>query len=521
MKYTQNLKVAIILLLSLLGCNKEKDNNENVSTSSNLTFVKALYSVPLTFDPIKMNDTASLIFSNLVYDGLVRFSPFMELQPALAQSWETDSSGKKITFKLRDNIYFHNGEKINAVDVVKSLTRAVSKESTVYKYYDCIEGAEEYYSGKSKTVSGLQSLNDRTIVIKLKYPFPPFLSVLAGGTAKILPHDLITKNEFFKSPIGSGPYKFDSIIKVSEQTDLVFSRFIKYYSKVNIDKLVLRATDEKIAVEQAIDGKIHDLANYPLSGKEDVFKFGKKIDSPSAWTWIIGMNTRIVPFNDIETRISFRDSVDSEKFRKEFYPDAIPAYGYVPPGMPGYLDKPSSRAKIISAISKTKIKIAFPNVLAQEKEMRKSFEKDLIAKGWDVEFVPVSWEKLMEGYSNKTLQGFAVAMNIDYPNTEFLARNFDSTNSDNFSGLSNPKLDRLIHLARTINDRIKRDELHSQVIDLINASAVSVNLFHPRSHYWVNNCVKGFEPNLISDVYIDYTKVSVESDCGPRLEASR
>jgi hypothetical protein len=37
------------------------------------TYVKAVYSLPVTLDPIEMNDTASLLFSELAYDGLVRF----------------------------------------------------------------------------------------------------------------------------------------------------------------------------------------------------------------------------------------------------------------------------------------------------------------------------------------------------------------------------------------------------------------------------------------------------------------
>lgn len=38
-------------------------------------YVKAIYSLPLSLDPIKMNDTASLAVGNLIYDGLLKFSP--------------------------------------------------------------------------------------------------------------------------------------------------------------------------------------------------------------------------------------------------------------------------------------------------------------------------------------------------------------------------------------------------------------------------------------------------------------
>jgi hypothetical protein len=40
--------------------------------NSSHSYVKALYSLPLSLDPIKMNDTASLAVGNLIYDGLLK-----------------------------------------------------------------------------------------------------------------------------------------------------------------------------------------------------------------------------------------------------------------------------------------------------------------------------------------------------------------------------------------------------------------------------------------------------------------
>lgn len=50
------------------------------------TYVKAIYSLPLSLDPIKMNDTASLAVGNLIYDGLLKFSPSLKIEGALAES---------------------------------------------------------------------------------------------------------------------------------------------------------------------------------------------------------------------------------------------------------------------------------------------------------------------------------------------------------------------------------------------------------------------------------------------------
>jgi peptide/nickel transport system substrate-binding protein len=88
-----------------------------------------VYSLPRTLDPILMNDTASLLVSNLIYDGLLRFTPDLRFEGALAESWTLDQEGRRYEFKLRPGIRFHDGSPITAADVVRSLSRAVSPTS--------------------------------------------------------------------------------------------------------------------------------------------------------------------------------------------------------------------------------------------------------------------------------------------------------------------------------------------------------------------------------------------------------
>lgn len=477
-------------------------------------YIKAIYSAPTTLDPIQMNDTASLAVSNLIYNGLLTFTPNLELRGAIAESWSTSRDGKTLSFKLRSNAKFQNGDAITAEDVVASLERAVGPGSRVYSYYDCIKGAEAFHQGKAKTVAGLKAKGKTIVEIELLYPFPPFLSVLAGATAKILPQAAKQK-DFFKNPIGSGPFLFVKTEERSSQKEILLRRFEEYYAeKPKVEEILLRILDEKDAIAEAREGRVHDLANYPLTGQESVFDGGQEISTPIAATWIIGLNSRIAPFNDLNIRQAFRDAVNTKEFREKFFPDALPAHGYIPPGLPGY-----QRTHLGANLKKNKsashelIRIAIPKELARHEEMKVFFEKSLRSQGWNVEVVPIAWTELMEGYSNKNLQAFLVSMNMDYPDTEFLVRNFESTNPDNFSGIRDDKVDSLIHKARATQDRVRRQAVYSDLVNLLYQSAVTVNLFHPRGHYWVSSCVKGFQPNILADVYIDYRSVSLGKNC--------
>ena len=141
------------------------------SNASSQTYVKSLYSLPLSLDPIQMNDTTSLVVGNLIYDGLLKFSPTLKLESALAESWSTSKDGKILTFKIRANAKFHDGSKIKAQDAATSLMRALWPSSKVRKYYDCILGADENKGVAGNSLVGLKAIDEDTLQITLKHPF--------------------------------------------------------------------------------------------------------------------------------------------------------------------------------------------------------------------------------------------------------------------------------------------------------------------------------------------------------------
>ncbi|HXH75390.1 MAG TPA: ABC transporter substrate-binding protein [Bacteriovoracaceae bacterium] len=476
------------------------------------TYTKSVYSLPLTLDPIKMNDTSSLVAGNLIFDGLLKFSPSLEVQEALAESWQTSSDGKVLTFKLRPNLKFHDGSPLTSEDVVYSLKRAVSKESMVRKYYDCIEGSDERNGSVDLTKVGVTAKDLLTIEVRLKSPFPAFASVLAGATAKILPRKSASQKNFFINPIGSGAFQF--IAKDPATKTMKLKPFAQYYrGKSKLESLILKESSEVDALASARSGQVQDLANWPLSKTNGIFKIGKNISAPIAATWIIGLNTKKAPFDSQDMRQAFKASFDTEALRAKYYPDAAPAFGYIPPGLPGFKKSPSPNTEEFQKSFSKKITIAIPNALANHLDLKKTMEADLNSKGWKVEVKAMAWDDLMKGYVSKTHQAFLVSMNMDYPDADFLMRNFESHNPDNFSGISNKELDLLISKFRSEPDKLKRAALYKEAIILLDKLALTVNLFHPRANYWVSSCVQGFEANILSDVYIDYSVVSVDEQC--------
>src|SRR5947207_15981212 len=107
MRFGKAIAVAAIYLAALTG---------GALAQGRLRF--CLRSEPKTFDPLKVEDDASVAIRYLTGGVLVRMNRQTQaLEPELAQSWKVSKDGKEITFKLRSGISFSDGTPFSADDV--------------------------------------------------------------------------------------------------------------------------------------------------------------------------------------------------------------------------------------------------------------------------------------------------------------------------------------------------------------------------------------------------------------------
>ena len=82
------------------------------------------YGRPATLDPITSNDMVGLRLTELLFNGLVSFSPKNEVVPDLAARWEISPDNRVYTFKLRSDAKWHakaGGRQVAADEVVGTL----------------------------------------------------------------------------------------------------------------------------------------------------------------------------------------------------------------------------------------------------------------------------------------------------------------------------------------------------------------------------------------------------------------
>lgn len=158
-------------------------------TGSEDVFDIAIHSEPSSLDPHLQSElTARSVLAN-IYDPLVAFDIDMNLVPALAESWYSPSD-RLWRFRLRPDVYFHDGRPLGVEDVIASLERADRHPR----------------SSKKGAVVGIEALrvaDDGSLEIETTDPNPLLLTRLAF--VFIVPRDA---PEIIHQPMGTGPYRF-------------------------------------------------------------------------------------------------------------------------------------------------------------------------------------------------------------------------------------------------------------------------------------------------------------------------
>jgi peptide/nickel transport system substrate-binding protein len=141
-----------------------------------------------------------------IYDQLTHIKPgTLYNEPGLASHWDVNKGGQEYVFYLRD-AEFSNGDKVTAKDVKFTLDRfANPKINSQYSFLNAIDKVE--------------ALNQTTVRVTLQYVQAWFDQAVGHAVSGIVPQRVFEKmgdHKFAQSPIGSGPFMFES--KVPGQT---------------------------------------------------------------------------------------------------------------------------------------------------------------------------------------------------------------------------------------------------------------------------------------------------------------
>lgn len=168
------------------------------ATAQEKTITAVMHSALRVLDPVITTAHITRNHGYMIYDVLVAVDKDFTPQPQMA-SWAISDDKLTYTFTLRDGLKFHDGAPVTAADAVASLQRWGKRDSGGQLIFDVTES--------------LEASGDKTIVWKLKKPFPALLETVGKQSAVppfIMPARVAATppQEAITDYIGSGPFVF-------------------------------------------------------------------------------------------------------------------------------------------------------------------------------------------------------------------------------------------------------------------------------------------------------------------------
>lgn len=193
------LVVSVIIAGCSGGSNEAANESEGGEKTVGGELRAALGQQPETLDPQISTGSTVKYVARHIFESLVTIDSNFQPVPELAESIEKSEDGLTYTFKLRENIIFHNGEPMTAEDVVASMNRWKGQSAVAQDILG--EGAI------------FEEVDELTVTLKLEKARLTTLDVLASPKqfAGIMPKEVIeaASAEGVSDYIGTGPFKFE------------------------------------------------------------------------------------------------------------------------------------------------------------------------------------------------------------------------------------------------------------------------------------------------------------------------
>ncbi len=459
------------------------------------------------YSPTNSAETSAV---SLIFSGLTKRSNNREVIGDLAESWKISKDKTTYTFKLKNNIFWHDGEKLTANDVVFTYNTIINPDV----------GSPRLSTWRDVKI---EAPDESTVVFTLPNVYSSFIYLT---DAPIIPEHILSgisaenlrSAEFSKNPIGSGPYIFEEFreIKDTQEVHLLVNK--NYYGTVPyIEEIYLKAYKnysdltgayakkevygiEKLLPSEMIkENQLPNIAVYNLSIPEYEALF---------------MNMASGTLTDEPLRKAIALAIDKEKIIKEIYHgQAIKIDSPILPGFLGYNSKIKQKYDLAAAkkilrgakytvnkegnLFKDNKKISL-RLVVNDGYLRVR-EAETIAKmieelGVEITVESYPFNVFIEEYirpRNYDLLLVSQNLGADSDIYSFYHSNMAEDPGLNFSGISERQIDKYLEEARTIHDQNERSEKYKAVSKFITDAYPAVYICWPSYLYGVSNEVKG------------------------------
>lgn len=506
----------------------QSENNESVLRYSVASSPKGLFS------PLFSTTTYDNNVNSLVYSPLVLLDENNEYKPGLAEKYEFSDDKLTLTFTLRKDVKWHDGEAFTADDVAFTFTSIADPKYTGSRFNEIskVAGAKDYHDGKVDSISGIKVIDPYTISFTYTEVYAPSLSNFSQRGiipkhiwSKVSISDWENQTELFNKPIGTGPFKLtdfkaDQYVEL-EKNDSYFGGSPK------IDKFIFKVTNTETEFSELAKG---DLDVVTLSSaKEEDFKMlkdaGIKIEEkPSANYQFMTMNSNREFFKDKKVRqaityaINRKGMVDSllgEHGQVVNAPLSLAGWAYPESGLNNYdysVDKAKQLLKeagwndnggiLEKDGKKFEVELIVPTGNKVREQSAPIIQQNLKDVGIVVNISTMDIASAMaktKGEGDYDMGLFGFTLEVDPGDADrYWASSIANGSQFNFSNFINSKSDDLIDKATKTVDRDERKKIYGEWAQLINEEVPYVFLYSQKD-------IRAYNPKLQGYNYSAYS----------------
>jgi peptide/nickel transport system substrate-binding protein len=190
---------------------------------------------PDVLDPTLARTYVGRIVFASICDKLFDIDEKLNIVPQLALGHEVSADGKTVTIKLRPNVVFHDGEKLDAEAAKFSLDRHLTLQGS-------------FRRAEIATIDKVEVVDPLTIRLVLKAPSAPLIAQLTDRAGMMVSPKAAKElgDKFGTRPVCAGPYKF---VERVPQGRIVVEKFAQYWNAANvhIDRIVYQPIEDSTA----------------------------------------------------------------------------------------------------------------------------------------------------------------------------------------------------------------------------------------------------------------------------------
>ncbi len=487
---------------ALAGCGGDKNSGQNggdsaqPSSGQDASGKKDSITVSMdanvtTLCPMESNTSNNQMLGNLVLSAITDFDDSWNVIPNIAESWEISEDGMTYTYTLRDDVYFHSGDKLTSEDVAYSVQRAI--DSAYLK------------ASFGKYAVGAEAVDETHVAIHLNQAYTPFLAV---ASKELFIHNQSyhdeyiaaghSEAEYLMNLDGTGPYKF---VSYEDGVGIEFEAFDKYFKgepqiKHWYGKIIADNNSRALAIESGDIDLIETHTAVPASNlpmlREANGVVVEKTDFEKVGSIIL--NNKLPELSDVRVRKALAYAVDYDWLREtitngDAYPTECAYLGHKTTGF----STADSIVNYTYDLEKAKALLAeagypngegFPVIKATVTELRKGIVEVLQQCWGDLGLTieinlcesSVVWDEIRGG--NFTI---GIVFNNCMVDSTMYDSYFAEGSTQNFTGYHNPELLDLLAQAAQELDAGKRQEMFDQIWTTITDDAPSIWMYYEAS----------------------------------------